>query len=58
MPRGLRRRASIPEYVGNMYRIRKLKVWDFLQWLKVHNRLYKDALLDRSRGLAPCAVTT
>ena len=38
-----------PEYLGNMYRIRKLKVWGFLQWLKVHNRLYKDILLDEQR---------
>jgi len=35
-----------PEYLGNMYRIRKSKVWDFLQWLKKHNRLYKDIILD------------
>ena len=35
-----------PEYLGNMYRIRKLKVWNFLQWLKKHNRLYNDVLLD------------
>ena len=25
----------------------KLKVWGFLQWPKVHNRLYKDNLLDK-----------
>jgi len=35
-----------PEYLGNMYRIRKSKVWNFLQWLKKHNRLYNDVLLD------------
>ena len=35
-----------PEYLGNMYRIRKSKVWDFLQWLKAHNSLYKDVFLD------------
>jgi len=35
-----------PEYLGNMYRIRKSKVWDFLQWLKKHNRLYRDTILD------------
>ena len=37
-----------PEYLGNMYRIRKSKVWRFLQWLKVHNRLYTGVSLDRS----------
>lgn len=37
------------EYLGNMYRIRKSKVWDFLQWLKVHNRLYQDISLDEQR---------
>ena len=35
-----------PENLGNMYRIHKSKIWDFLQWLKTHNRLYKDILLD------------
>ena len=35
-----------PEYLGNMYKIRKSKVWNFLKWLKMHNRLYKDILLD------------
>jgi hypothetical protein len=35
------------EYLGNMYRIRKSKVWNFLQWLKTHNRLYKDIPLDK-----------
>ena len=35
-----------PEYLGNMYRICKAKVWNFLQWLKVHNRLYQDTTLD------------
>ncbi|KAF9648667.1 hypothetical protein BDM02DRAFT_3073707, partial [Thelephora ganbajun] len=37
-----------PEYLGNMYRIRKSKVWRFLQWLKVHNQLYENILLDES----------
>jgi hypothetical protein len=37
-----------PEYLGNMYRIRKSKVWRFLQWLKEHNRLYTEISLDRS----------
>jgi hypothetical protein len=37
-----------PEYLGNMYRIRKSKVWRFLQWLKEHNRLYVEISLDRS----------
>jgi len=36
-----------PEYLGNMYRIRKAKVWGFLQWLKTHNRLYHDIPLDK-----------
>jgi hypothetical protein len=26
-----------PEYLGNMYRIRKSKVWGFLQWLKTQH---------------------
>lgn len=38
-----------PKYLGNMYRIRKSKVWGFLQWLKVHNRLYRDISLDEQR---------
>ena len=43
-----------PKYLGNMYRIRKSKVWDFLQWLKVHNRLYRDIPLDeRAMELYP-----
>ncbi|KAF9645468.1 hypothetical protein BDM02DRAFT_3071682, partial [Thelephora ganbajun] len=43
-----------PEYLGNMYRIRKSKVWNFLQWLKLHNRLYKDVSLDeRTMDLYP-----
>ena len=37
-----------PEYLGNMYRIQKSKVWRFLRWLKVHNRLYMDISLDES----------
>ena len=37
-----------PEYLGNMYRIRKSKVWQFLRWLKAHNRLYANILLDES----------
>jgi len=36
-----------PKYLGNMYRIRKSKAWDFLQWLKAHNRLYRDIQLDK-----------
>jgi hypothetical protein len=35
-----------PEYLGNMYRIRKAKVWQFLQWLKQHNRLYAQISLN------------
>jgi len=37
-----------PEYLGNMYQIRKSKVWQFLQWLEVHNRLYTNISLDES----------
>lgn len=37
-----------PEYLGNMYRIRKSKVWRFLQWLKLHNRLYANISLDET----------
>jgi len=36
-----------PKYLGNMYRIRKSKVWGFLQWLKKNNRLYHDISLDK-----------
>ena len=35
-----------PEYLGNMYQIRKSKVWQFLQWLEVHIRLYTNISLD------------
>ena len=35
-----------PEYLGNMYRIQKQKVWGFLQWLKTYNRLYRNIPLD------------
>ena len=43
-----------PEHLGNMYRIRKRKVWCFLQWLKSHNRLYRDVSLDeRTMNLYP-----
>ena len=43
-----------PEHLGNMYRVRKSKVWNFLQWLKTHNRLYADVLLDeRAINLYP-----
>jgi hypothetical protein len=37
-----------PEYLGNMYRIRKSKVWRFLHWLKAYNQLYAGISLDRS----------
>jgi hypothetical protein len=37
-----------PEFLGNMYRIRKSKVWQFLRWLKIHNRLYTNIILDES----------
>ena len=43
-----------PEYLGNMYRIRKSKVWGFLQWLKMHNKLYQNVSLDeRTMDLYP-----
>ena len=38
-----------PEYLGNTYKICKSKVWGFLQWLKVHKRLYKGVSLDERR---------
>jgi hypothetical protein len=41
-------RTFKPKYLGNMYRIRKSKVWRFLQWLKRHNRLYANVSLDES----------
>ena len=37
------------EYLGNTYKICKLKVWGFLQWLKAHNTLYKGVSLDEQR---------
>jgi hypothetical protein len=37
-----------PEFLKNIYRIRKRKVWDFLLWLKGHNFLYLDMPLDRT----------
>ncbi|KAL6297838.1 hypothetical protein BKA93DRAFT_719028, partial [Sparassis latifolia] len=37
-----------PEYVGNMYRVRKRKIWSFLLWLKSHNKLYKHMTFDLS----------
>ena len=35
-----------PEDLGQLYKIRKQKVWRFLLWLKSHNRLYIDIPLD------------
>jgi hypothetical protein len=32
--------------LGNMFRIRKTKVWNFLLWLRSNNRLYRDVPLD------------
>lgn len=32
--------------LATMFRVRKAKVWDFLLWLKHHNRLYADIPLD------------
>lgn len=37
-----------PNCLGPMFRIRKWKVWAFLQWLKINNQLYCDVLLDES----------
>jgi len=36
------------ESLKNMFRIRKSKVWDFLLWLKNHNRLYMDIPFDEN----------
>ena len=35
-----------PQFLKNIYRIRKQKVWDFLLWLVSHNLLYSDMPLD------------
>ena len=35
-----------PKNLGPMFRVRKAKVWSFLLWLRVHNRLYADIPLD------------
>lgn len=37
-----------PENAGTMYRIRKQKVWNFLQWLKLNNILYADIEIDHA----------
>jgi hypothetical protein len=37
-----------PDCFGPMFKIRKRKVWKFLQWLRQHNRLYRDIPLDES----------
>ena len=37
-----------PEFLKNIYRIRKQKVWDFLLWLTSHNLLYSEMPLDRT----------
>ncbi|KAL6301483.1 hypothetical protein BKA93DRAFT_708124, partial [Sparassis latifolia] len=37
-----------PEYVGNMYHVRKRKIWSFLLWLKSYNKLYKHMTFDLS----------
>ena len=34
--------------LGPMFKIQKRKVWRFLQWLRQHNRLYRDIPLDES----------
>ena len=41
--------VKVHEYLGNTYKICKLKVWGFLQWLKAHNTLYKGVSLDEQR---------
>jgi hypothetical protein len=38
-----------PEKCGNLFRVRKDKIWCFLMWLKSHNKLY--ALLDFDKNL-------
>jgi hypothetical protein len=35
-----------PKFVEKIFRVRKKKVQDFLHWLKDHNRLYANILLD------------
>ncbi|KAG1794515.1 uncharacterized protein BJ212DRAFT_1277541, partial [Suillus subaureus] len=35
-----------PDQMGPMFRVRKDKIWSFLVWLKHHNRLYSDILLE------------
>ncbi|KIM39066.1 hypothetical protein M413DRAFT_75392, partial [Hebeloma cylindrosporum] len=35
-----------PKSLGKMFRVRKRKVWDFLLWLRNHNRLYANLPLD------------
>ena len=37
-----------PEFLKNIYRIQKQKVWDFLLWLTSHNLLYSEMPLDRT----------
>ena len=35
-----------PEQMGPMFRVWKNKIWSFLVWLKHHNHLYSDILLE------------
>jgi len=37
-----------PEFLKNIYRICKQKVWDFLLWLTMHNLYYLDMPLDKT----------
>lgn len=36
-----------PKQLGAMFCVCKAKIWEFLQWLKHHNRLYAKILLDQ-----------
>ncbi|KAF8573855.1 hypothetical protein K439DRAFT_1374058 [Ramaria rubella] len=35
-----------PEKLGNVFHVRKMKIWSFLRWLKTYNILYQDIPLD------------
>ncbi|KAG1733187.1 uncharacterized protein EDB91DRAFT_1226155 [Suillus paluster] len=40
--------AFDPKRMGTLFRVRKHKIWTFLQWLKAHNHLYADIPLDET----------
>ncbi|KAH9841060.1 uncharacterized protein C8Q71DRAFT_820827 [Rhodofomes roseus] len=40
--------AYITGDLGNTFRVQKAKIWHFLLWLKHHNKLYEQILLDQS----------